>query len=419
MRAAILAALVGAAYALSIKSLPCVDDVTALLNGDVEGSVAKWSVDAALPRPRRACVDAKALLGIAFARSNRLDRGVALLRKSLRERPDDWVADSYLGAAYELMARKIAAHIGSGEDVAGRNAVGTPPKPASDGYLAALRSAVAHLERAVAGQSQWVRRNSRPSDGPATLVTAAAAAGLPQAALAQPLTMLFRSLGQCLLWAGSEPRAREVFAAGAKAVGWPSPWSRPTVPHAQWAGAAALGPVHGLPRGEYPGAALAGERGSSLSHTDRGPLGPLLEAFEAELLPVARAELVALLLRQEAAAAEEADRTPPPTPAGWGGAAGADGLLSPAAGFQAEEAGLHEGRQWRVLRLAVNARPDAAGCVGAAGQARTTVVHTPATSSPPAQLREHAPHVCRPRRRAARAGCRRTGQGAPRSTMRG
>lgn len=365
MRAVILAALVGAAYTLTIKGLPCADDVTALLNGDVEGSVAKWSADAALQRPGRACVDAKALLGIAFARSNRLDRGVALLREALRERPDDWVAGSYLGAAYELMARKIAAHIGSGEVVDGRNAVGTPPKPASEGYLAALRSAIAHLERAVAGQLQWVRRNKKkPSDGSATPVTAAAAAGLPQAALAQPLTMLFRSLGTCLLWAGRETHAREVFAAGAQAVGWPSPWSRPTVPHAQWAGAVALGPVHGLPRSEYPGAAgaaLAADRGSHRD-TDRGPLSPLLEAFEAELLPVARVELVALLLRQEEAAAVAggAEKAPPP-PGGWGGAAGADRLLSPAAGFQAEEAGLHEGRQWRVLRLAVNARPDAAG----------------------------------------------------------
>ena len=225
--------------------------------------------------------------------------GLRLLSQATEVDRSDWVSMSYLGGSFELLARRLAA------------------RGQSEGYQAALAQAARLLGAAVAGREAWRARGEGAGD-------------YPQAALAQPPTLLYRSLGQVLLWGGREAEAREVYAAGVGAgVGWVTPWARPNVPHPL-----ALSPPHPLfEAAEWPS------------------LRPTLAALEAAL-PAAREEWLALAAaRSGSGACGEA-----------GGAACVEGGGGPPA-LTPESAGLQADVGWSFLTLTVDGAPRGRGCL--------------------------------------------------------
>jgi hypothetical protein len=190
------------AFVLVAVSGDCSSDIASALSGSTVKALQSWTADAKLSFKNRKCAKSPALAGITLARSNRLDEGVAFLQLAVKERPDDWVSRSYLGAAFELMARKQVVHAGANASAqllvqeAGRTIA-----PGSNGYTPALQSAIVHFRRALVDRAAWLRAQSKGTDPNEDL---------PQTAFAQPPSLLFRSLGTCLLWAGQEPEVRTV-----------------------------------------------------------------------------------------------------------------------------------------------------------------------------------------------------------------
>ena len=185
------------------------------------------------------CPEAATLRGIALLREGSLAAGSSLLEALIAAAPPHfaWPARAYLGATLELAARELSLR----------------GKPDS----AALRAAAAQFEASLLGRAAWLALGApRPSLG----------------AAAQPLPMVYRSLGQCLLWAGDEAGARGAFQRGVdEGFGWVDAWARPSLPL----------PLHGgSPRRFYTAA-------------DSPPLAPTLRALEREL-PAMRAAFYAL-----------------------------------------------------------------------------------------------------------------------------
>jgi hypothetical protein len=230
----------------------CEGTVRQLMSSDAAvraSSLARVRADAALRATARSCEMSPAFAGIMLLRAKDFAGGVPLLHQAVREQPHDWVSASFLGASYEMMARKIAVQSNSSETMA---------------YTEALAAAIRFFQRALASRTQSQAISSAP---------------LPQDAFSQPLTLLYRSLGTCLLWAGRTAEARAVFASGAAAVGWTSPWCRPNQPHHQAPAMWSEGPIFG-----------SGAPGR------RGTLESLLTSFEAAI-PAIRDEFRAVLLQ--------------------------------------------------------------------------------------------------------------------------
>ena len=150
------------------------------------------------------CAHGWAVAGLAYLSAGDLDAGVAALAQAPAE---DWVARGALGAAHELLARRLAA--------AGAASSGA--------YTAALRAAALHFHVAMNGR----RAASKVGESGSS-----EAHHLPHAVLAPPAAYVYRSLGGVLQWLGEEKNARAVYAAGLAdtEVGWPAPWSRPAEP---------------------------------------------------------------------------------------------------------------------------------------------------------------------------------------------
>ena len=265
---------------------PCARALRLSLSGNDAGAASLWRAELAV-RPQR-CAYASTLAGIALARSPASDgagrsAGLRLLSEALAADPSDWVAASYLGAAHELLARRLSANSSFGS---------------SGAYEAALSRSAELLRAAVAGRDAWVARASPEAYLPAQL--------------AQPATLLYRSLGQVLLWSHAEAEARRVYAAGVAAgIGWVTPWARPNNPRAL-----ALSP---------PVAVFRAARWRSLRGT--------LAALEAGL-PAVRREWAALR-------------------------AGGGAALEP------ESAGLQADAGWSLMLLTVSGAPRGGGCAAA------------------------------------------------------
>ena len=158
--------------------------------GPAAVAAAMWSAGGAAAGAAGACEGGWAAAGVAALAAGDLDTGVAALAHAPA---GDWVARGALGAAHELLARRLAA-AGAADSAV---------------YAQALHECARHLHVAVAGRARGIV--------------------LPHAALAPPAAYAYRSLGQCLQWSGDEAGAQAVFAAGLAdaSVGWLVPWSRP------------------------------------------------------------------------------------------------------------------------------------------------------------------------------------------------
>ena len=133
------------------------------------------------------------------------ERAVQSLSRASRAHPTDWVSHALIGAAHEFLARRLAAHVGSG--------------PAES---AALELAGTMLRAAATHRLAWLR-----------LPASDRLAALPHVEFAPSPTSLYRSLGGVLLWQGNATTARAVFeeAVSIGQTGWVSPWARPLHPH--------------------------------------------------------------------------------------------------------------------------------------------------------------------------------------------
>jgi hypothetical protein len=239
-----------AALAASHAEDACEAGLTLQREGKAKEAAKVWLEHVKAPPGPTTCPAAEALLGITLVRSNELDDGVKHLRVAIARDATDFVSAGYLGAAHELLARRLAAQ---------GLRKGTVPK-ASQGHRRMLEVAIGLLRSAVANRATFFAK--APSERPF----------MPQLEFAQPPTFLFRSLGNALLWLGREREARGVFVEGAAAgIGWVTPWARPTHP---------LPLVFGRPRPFF-------------DQEDASPFAPLLRAFEAGL-DVVRSEFLAL-----------------------------------------------------------------------------------------------------------------------------
>jgi hypothetical protein len=319
----------------SQPSSPC-GPLVALLSSP---TASPAHVEQTLRDDETGCEHTTALLGIFLARTpSRLDDGVALLERVARAHPHDWVSASYLGAAYELLARRLAAHVPKGGPstsstdgrYTGPGTAGSKASGSGEPYRQALERAAHHLGTAAGVRSDGLRTDKdAPAPPPA----------LPHASLAQPPSYLYRSLGNVLLWLGREYEARLAFEAGVRdpQTKWVSPWARPADAYA----------LPGLPRG------------LPVPFFGRGDgLDALLDSFEAALDGV-REEFWALLRSQGEAAVDAAT-------GGIGSMSGSTtspssstprGPALSSAGFVPESAGLSSDERWRVLTLALNGRP--------------------------------------------------------------
>jgi aspartyl/asparaginyl beta-hydroxylase (cupin superfamily) len=269
---------------------------------------------------RSSSIDCTALRGIALMRAQRIDEGakvldalVASMRRQQAqtdagvrargERPCRVVAD-YLGAAYELVARRLSAAA-----AASSNRAATPALAAraTQQFHAALEMAVGAFQTADAFDAI-----GRPSENGSEQDDQTESCRR-LAEFAQPPSFMYRSHGTSLQWLGRDAEARRVFARGASdaRTGWASAWQRPL--HAVPLVARALtdGPVYA--RDAHP--ALA-----TLLATLEGELGAIRREFLAHM---ASSQTLQHLLRPE-------------------------------------EAGLDRNGKWSALLLGANAQWDAA-----------------------------------------------------------
>ena len=251
-----------------------------------------------------------AMRGLTSFSSGDLQTAVPLLQQAVQANPHDWVALEYLGGAYGMAARRVAAQ---GRGVAGAQADGAD-FGVGEVERQALNAAVQLFSRAHGARSR--HQVSPLHEGRAVSARAAAvgvhtdgssegSADYPQLQYARRQSLMLRGWGDALALLGRRSEARAVFQLGVDAGIWQSALCRPDVLQDT-----------ALPVGTF--------------FAPRPAVAHVTAPLEA-LIPVASRELDESLRRA---------------------AASKDGLHSQ--GWDVEGAGLHASRSWHVLPLMVN-----------------------------------------------------------------
>jgi hypothetical protein len=135
-----------------------------------------------------------ALKGLRLFRSGDVKKAVPILETAARQDTEDWVTLQHLGAAYGMMARKLAH---AAEQKQGD---------------VALRMSTNFFKKAEIARARL-----------ATDVE------YPQADFAQPRTLVLRGWGDALAWLNRPKEARDVFQLGVQEGFWQSTWCRPVL----------------------------------------------------------------------------------------------------------------------------------------------------------------------------------------------
>lgn len=232
---------------------------------------------------------------------------------------DDWVSLEHLGAAYNMMARKVAS---VPIEASGRRSAAS----LATQERAALLQAAGHFSRADAVRSRAMARGARSIDE------------YPQAAFAQDRTLVLRGWGDAVAWLKDPAEARHVFQKGVDEGLWRSPVCRPT----DGVGVALARNMY-FPEVPSAVASCHGDDGGGECRADG-------VVTWQDALPLAQLEAGLSIVRDELHEALDRD-------AGRDGDAG-DG----ASEWVPEGAGLHVGRTWRVVVLWVDGEPRAEAC---------------------------------------------------------
>ena len=283
-----------------------------------------------------------AMHGILLLRTGSIDDAVALLENVHRNGREDWVAASVLAGAYELVARRLIAHING---TAVTHVVdATSNAAASSPLVAALERVVSLLEAATAWRLRWLQRSKcgitqngvrggrddattpdEEASGDDVALACAASAGVtyPQLRYVRAPTLMYRGWGTDLQWLGRDAEARAAFSAGVAAgIGWVSPWARPVVPHVTI--------LSDSPRPVF-------------TEVSDACFAPVLRRFEAAI-PDFISEFEAVWTGENTTSRATSKRRPK---------------------FVVESAGLHAEKRWRVLSFFVDGVIQPAACAAA------------------------------------------------------